>query len=328
MKESRCVRVRRTRGEEIRQQLLELDAVNQDLEIKSMGDHIHIPVHENAEVPDELEVRRDSFDERSTHTSPEDILGYQPGFEVVGDIALIEVEDPEEREKVANAILAADNNVSTVMNIESKVKGQERTRDLRHVAGEQSTEIIHREYGNEFVVDLDDVYFSPRLANERRRVTSKVGEGETVFDMFAGAGPFSIPAAKRGAEVVAVDINPEATEYLQVNAERNGVSERVRVINADARDVAPRVDAERIIMNLPHTADRYLNTAFDAAVNGAVVHYYDIRHEDELFDEVVREIATAADEYGIEIEVVDEVVVRSYAPHEYNICVDFTVREA
>ncbi|MDY7082340.1 MAG: SAM-dependent methyltransferase, partial [Halobacteria archaeon] len=195
---SKCVRVPREKGEETRQRLMELDALDHSLRIKSAEGYLYIPIVEGAEIPSEfaeefadgLEILEDEFEHADTLDAPADILGYEPSFEVVGDMALIEYDDAGTRREVADALVEADNNVVGVLNVESKVKGEERTREMRHIAGEEKTEVLHREYGSEFLLDLTDVYFSPRLANERQRVVSQVEEGETVFDMFAGVGPF------------------------------------------------------------------------------------------------------------------------------------------
>lgn len=42
-------------------------------------------------------------------------------------------------------------------------------------------------------------------------------------DMFAGVGPFALPAAKKGCTVYANDLNPNCFKYLQENAEGNKV---------------------------------------------------------------------------------------------------------
>lgn len=324
--ESRCVRVPREEGEETRQRLADEGVLNRDLRIQQEDGYLYIPVTETPEdVEEDLPTETRDFEERDAQTDAADILGYEPRFETVGDVALLE---PEEDEEAGEALVEADNGIVTALRAESAVEGEERTRRMSYVAGERKTRTVHREYGREFVVDLTDVYFTPRLAEERERVASQVEEDETVFDMFAGVGPFAVAAAERGARVVASDINPRAVELLRENAARNNVAERIEAYNENARSVASRVaeegGADRIYMNLPHTADEFLDAATEAARHegGCVVHYYDIRHEDDLFDGAVDEIRAAAEEAGYGVEVLERVVVRSYAPYDYNVCVD------
>jgi tRNA (guanine37-N1)-methyltransferase len=320
--ESLCVRVPRKKGEETRQHLADAGLLNQNLRIEREDGCLYIPVHETPDEPD-LPTETRSFEERDSETDASDILGYEPRFESVGDVALLE---PEEDPEAGEALVEADNGIETALRVESAVEGKERTRSMSHVAGEEKTTTVHREYGREFVIDLTNVYFTPRLAEERERVASKVSSGEAVFDMFAGVGPFTVAAAERDAHVVASDINERAVELLRENAERNNVAERIVAYNEDAREVARRVadsgGADRVYMNLPHTADEFLDSAIEALRDEGVLHYYDIRHEDDLFESAVEEIRAAAKEAGYDIEVLEEVVVRSYAPYDYNVCVD------
>jgi len=54
-----------------------------------------------------------------------------------------------------------------------------------------------------------------------------VNEGERVLDMGTGSGVNAILAATKGAQVLAVDINPRAVEAARANAQGNGVAHKV-----------------------------------------------------------------------------------------------------
>jgi release factor glutamine methyltransferase len=64
-------------------------------------------------------------------------------------------------------------------------------------------------------------------------VLAEVRDGDRVLDMGTGSGVNAILAAGRGARVLAVDVNPQALDAAQANAERNGVAARVEVRYSD-----------------------------------------------------------------------------------------------
>ncbi|TYT62349.1 class I SAM-dependent methyltransferase [Natrialba swarupiae] len=322
------VRVSREQGETTRRELAEADLIDDAYEIDVEGEDLYIPVVDPDAVSGDLEVCTRSAVERDTQTTPADLLGFDPSYERLGRAVLLDEDDEERADEIAAAVIESDLPVDTVLNKASKVKGETRVRDWEVLAGE-NTEVVHREYGCEFALDLAAVYFSPRLATERHRVASQVADGEHAFDMFAGVGPFVIPFTKRGGTCVGVDVNGEAIEYLRENADRNGVADRVTAVHDDVRAVAPEYEdwADRIVMNLPHSADEFLESAVTIAGEDCVVHYYDIQHEDDPFGPGERAIREAA-QPGYDVTVKTRRTVRSYAPHELNVCLDVRLERA
>jgi tRNA (guanine37-N1)-methyltransferase len=317
-----CVRVAREAGEATRQALAELDVLDEAHDITVEDGWLYVPVADPEAVPDEYDVVQFEAPIRERQTRPVDLLGYEPAYERLGDIVILDEDDPDRAREVADAVMASDLRAKTVVNRASPIEGELRVREWDVLAGDD-TETVHREYGCSFALDIARVYFSPRLATERHRVTEQVREGERVFDMFAGVGPFAVPAAKRGAEVVGVDLNPVAVDYLRENAERNGVADRVTAIEEDVREAAEAYQdwADRVVMNLPHSADEFLDTAVSLASDECVLHYYDIQHDADPFGPGERAIREAAGE-TYDVEVLTRRVVRSYAPHEENVCLD------
>ncbi|MCU4743484.1 class I SAM-dependent methyltransferase family protein [Natronoglomus mannanivorans] len=333
-----CVRVPREEGEATRQVLADADLIAEEFEIAVEEGWLYIPITDattvsglldgDGESDIEADVDADVVDhdvpDRDTQTSPADILGFEPSYERIGEVVVLDEDDPERAMEIARAIVDSDLPLETVVDKASKIKGETRIRDWNVLVG-KGTETVHREYGCEFALDLADVYFSPRLATERHRVAEQVEAGERAFDMFAGVGPFVIPFAKRGAECVGCDLNERAIEYLRENARRNGVEERVTAICDDVRQVATDSAyenwADRLVMNLPHSADEFLESAVALAGEDCLVHYYDIQHEDDPFGPGERAIREAAEpEYTVTVET--RRTVRSYAPHEVNVCLD------
>jgi len=316
-----CVRVEREAGEETRQALAERDLLDRDRKIVAEDGWLYIPVSHPGEI-EEYEVVDRAVPVRERQTMPADLVEFEPSYERVGKVVIIDEDDDERARELADAIVESAIPAKTVLNRASKIQGETRVREWDVLAGEV-TEAQYREYGCEFVLDLAEVYFSPRLATERRRVVEQVNAGERVFDMFAGVGPFVVPMAKQGAEVVGVDINETAIEYLCENAERNDVLSRVTAIHGDVREVAPEYEgwADRIVMNLPHSAEEFLDSACTIAGPRCTLHFYDIQHEDDLFGPAERAIREVM-EPDYEVTVERTHVVRSYAPHEYNVVLD------
>ena len=327
-----CVAVPRVDGEQTRQALATAGVLSKQYQIVHEDGTLYIPVVDPTAVPPEFETTTRELPPRQTIQAPADILGFEPSLERLGDVVIVDEDDSERAREIAQAVIESDLPARSVLNRASKIKGELRVRDWELLAertdsdtevDRSPTETVHREYGHEFLLDLDAVYFSPRLATERHRVVEQIQPGERVVDMFAGVGPFAIPAASRGADVVAVDLNETAIEYLRENAERNNVSDRITPITGDIREVAADYHgwADRLVMNLPHSANEFVETAVDLAGEECVIHYYDIQHDSEPFGPGIETIRAAA-EPAYEVTVETEHVVRSYAPHEVNVCLD------
>ena len=144
------------------------------------------------------------------------------------------------------------------------------------LAGEDNMVTLMREHGAAFEFDFSKVYWNSRLATEHVRIASKLGENDVLYDMFAGVGPFAVPAAKRKCTVLANDLNPESYKWLEHNAKLNKVQERLRPYNLDARQFVTDVVKDdlialgkkckdgsklntHIVMNLPSIAIEFLD---------------------------------------------------------------------
>ncbi len=326
------LKVSRRYGEQFRKALVEMKAFDQSRKISSDESHIYLPIREMDDTSitrlrqiADFEIQAMSFEPEEHISSPEELLGFRPSFEVVGDIAMVE---DSEAEKVASALMTTSKSIKTVIAPISDVEGEFRTRRFRHVAGEVRTTTVHKEHGLRYRVDLQGAYFTPRLGTERLRIAGLVRPNDIVLDMFAGVGPFALLLAKRCARVIAMDKNPIAVKYLRENARLNKVG-NIEILEGDASELAPayRNVADHVIMNLPHSASLFLPSAISAAKPGGTVHYYCIAPEDDLYkDESL--IRGASEQTGARIEVLYENIVRSYAPHRHNVVIDFRVHKS
>jgi len=81
-----------------------------------------------------------------------------------------------------------------------------------------------------------------------RLLQAVIRPGDRVADLGAGSAVLSIGAAKLGARyVAAIEIDPDAIGNAEENVRRNGVSDRVTVIEGDAAVLLPLVAPVRVI---------------------------------------------------------------------------------
>ncbi|XVF88485.1 hypothetical protein PTKIN_Ptkin19aG0055100 [Pterospermum kingtungense] len=125
--------------------------------------------------------------------------------------------------------------IKTVVNKVGMITNEFRVPKFQILAGESNMVTEVKQYGATFKLDYSLVYWNSRLEHEHIRLVSLFQPGEIVCDMFAGIGPFAIPAAQKGCLVNANDLNPDSVRYLKINAKINKVDDCVFAYNMDAR---------------------------------------------------------------------------------------------
>lgn len=264
--------------------------------------------------------------------SEEELKDLGTSFDMVGDIAVIKLPDSllPKKNRVGEALMEVHGNLKSVLLQTGPVEGEFRTRDLEHIAGESETETIHKEHGCSFKVDLEKVYFSPRLANERMSIAEQVEPGETVVNMFAGVGCYSILIARHSnpEKVYSIDKNPVAVEYMRENIKMNKVSGTVVPVKGDARAVIKEYlsnEANRVLMPLPEFARDFFDVALKAlSPERGIIHFYDYGEEPDIFAPSFQFAKGAVK--GKKVELLDKRKVRSYAPNLYHVVLDLQVR--
>jgi tRNA (guanine37-N1)-methyltransferase len=85
------------------------------------------------------------------------------------------------------------------------------------------------------------------IGTEHHRMTNSLSCGDIVFDVFAGIGPFAIPAAKRRATVYANDLNPYSYENLLKNIKLNKCdTSLITCSNLDGREFINTVMKDKL----------------------------------------------------------------------------------
>lgn len=137
---------------------------------------------------------------------------------------------------IGQVILDKNSKIETVVDKVDTIDTKFRTFKMNILAGKDDFLVEQSESGCKFRFDFSSVYWNSRLSTEHDRIISQFQPGEVVGDVFAGVGPFAVPAGRKDVLVLANDLNPESYKYLKENIEINHVSDFVRPYNLDGRD--------------------------------------------------------------------------------------------
>jgi tRNA (guanine37-N1)-methyltransferase len=215
---------------------------------------------------------------------PEKLALLPKGFEVIGDIAIINIPPPLDEEKylIAEALSLQRKDIRTVLRKLNKIEGSARVADFELLLGNRTT-TLHRENGCVFQLDVTRTFFSGKMYFERERIAQKVEDGEDVLVLFAGVGPFLIPIKKkRNVSITGLDNNRDACTFLWNNLERNHIE--ANIILGDARNMNNlfRNGFNRIVMPAPYGQDFFLDMARFILRPGGCVHFYTFKKDFEI----------------------------------------------
>lgn len=279
------ISVRSQDAEATRRRLLAADVLRNDLKVLTREGRVVFPV---TAAIDDLVAEEAEFEPRVvrprdyTDLLPDGLRAEAPrAHDVLGDIVIIKIPTVlwADRRTLGGALLSFHG--ARAVFHDQGVTGEFRTRDLECIAGASDSSTTVAENGVRLRIDPAKAYFSPRLADERARITAVCRPGETVIDLFGGVAPLGIQLAKAGHKVVTVDLNPDATRLAAENAALNNVD--IEVHTGDAREVAKGlVPADRVVMNLPHGAKHFVDVGVSLVVAGGMVHYHEIMRKDAL----------------------------------------------
>lgn len=269
---------------------------------------------------------------------PESLLAYVPSsFDVVGSrsgaVAIVEI--PEEVEaykyEIARAIVRLSRNVKTVLRRVGPRTGDYRLYSFETLLG-KDTEVIHVESGVRIMLDPVKVFFSPRDQGDRLEVASMVNEGEVIAYLFAGVAPYAFVILKHkpGVRLIyAVEINPEAVKYAEINVRLNKARGKVIPLEMDAASFCIKMPNtfDRILMTLPLGAHKYLDQALRCVKNGGIINFYHTGPEENPFSEGESIIQSHCRDLNMDCIVIGRSIVRDYAPRVYKIRLDFKVHK-
>lgn len=341
-----CAKVPRKNAEDVRELLTGASALDTSYPVQREGEFVYFALKRECDLPElgkyRVKLVQMPLSQRHMHPnsiydalveklSEEELEALVSSFDILGDIAVIEVpQELEKKEKlIADAILKVHGNVKVVAKKAGATSGEFRIRPVEVIAGERRTTTLYRENGAEFELDINSVYFSSRLGTERKRVATLVKAKENVLVLFAGVGPFAIAIARQkpDAKITAIELNPAAYGYMKKNIARNKCANVASVLG-DVRKILDSKfanSADRIVMPLPKDAPKFLDIALPACKNGAVVHLYSFGDSKNPFEETEKTILQEAKKAERKVEIINRRIVRPYSPSIVQVVVDFKV---
>jgi tRNA wybutosine-synthesizing protein 2 len=241
---------------------------------------------------------------------PERKLYRGRGYQLLGDLVLLHGNRPTSGEVDEIRAWLDPRGILLVRGI----AGIERAPRVEVIWG-SAGEVRHKEYGCTFSLDPARVMYAMGNLSERHRVVNLITEkraGERVGDLFAGIGYFSIPLARAGCRVHAMEISPVAFGYLLRNIRENDLSDRVLAECGDCRDLLEG-EYDRLILGHFDAPD-HLPDALAHARAGSVLHIHTLRDESDRIGSLAREAGFTP--------AITTRRVKSYAPHTWHIVQD------
>jgi len=260
-------------------------------------------------------------------------------MDIIGDIAIVKIPEKlldDRRFVFGEKILDEMRYLRVVLRQRTPVEGILRLRRFEYLAGEDRRETMYKEYGALYKLDVEKVYFTPRLSRERKRIMDLVEDGEVILNMFAGVGPYSILIAKnRDTKIHSIDINPYAVEYHLINNLLNKVTDKIIVYRGDSSEIILNYideEVDRVLMPLPDYAIEYLRYALKVIGKRGYIHIYlHINYDkdkQEAFEKASKITLENMKRYGYRVNELNVNKVREVSTRLLQVCVDLEVEKS
>ena len=329
----KAVRVSFEESESVRKKLLYDLVLDKTRKLVKKNGFIEIPVTESFNKYEFILVEQDKpeyYLQKKTLGSslniPENDKKLLPrGWTILGDIIIVTLNEKLEhwKKETGEALLCLYPGCKTVL-LDRGISGQMR-QPMREIIAGNGTETIHKERGCLFMLDAMRIMFSQGNLAEKERM-SKLGKNETVVDMFAGIGYFSIPMAvhSKPKKIISIEINPVSFCYLKENIKLNKVGDIIEPISGDCSKLTPRSMADRVIMGYLD-GQEYLPYGIDALLPGGILHYHEAVPE-AVESRPVERIMEASMKKGRHAQIMSVRRIKKYAPGVRHVVVDAIIK--
>ena len=348
MIEVKAIKVLNKEAQKVIQEIKESSNFNTEYKIVKEKDYILVPIKKITKSIEnkEIIIIKNPEKQREIGLSYKEILlkkgilneiinSLPSSYDIVGDIIIINIENKETRDKygpdIGKALQTIHPHVKTLLNKSKEHHGVFRTQDLVWIYGENKKETIIQENGCFLKTDVEKVFYSTRLATERKRIASLVKKGETVGVFFAGVGPFSIAIAKlaKPKEIISIELNPIGVEYMKENIIKNKMQNLIIPIEGDVKEICKNYPNyfDRIPMPLPKSAENFLDDAIFSIKNKGIIHIYNFVSKNEPFVEIEKILKEKEIKNNCKINTIFKKVIRSFSQTTVQIVMDLKIEK-
>ncbi len=320
------MRVPKEKGQEILEMVKNEGILDPERAILKENDELIIPVTKNGnDIQEDVRFRekmktpyekiKDKID------LDENLKKLLPDrWEILGDVALLKLdEDLYEYKYKIGKVYAEVLEVKTVL-LQGRIEGIKREPNVELIYGKE-TETVHIENGIKYKMDTSKLMFSSGNIDERVRMANIEINDETIVDMFAGIGYFTLPMAYHGnpQKIYSLEINPTSYRYLNDNIKLNKVQDTVETWNGDNRNFDKFSFADRIVMGYLHDTWKYLPKALTFLKDSGKIHYHTLSKDKNYPTNVKNELKEYIQK-NYKITTIKK--IKSYAPHIFHVVAD------
>jgi len=338
-----ALKIRKEFAEEVRRVLFKKGLVDKRYVFVKNGDYIEMPLLRRLKKEEiKLFKRQDvkpinkKLPSKTLSKTPFEVILEKAGmenknllpkkWEFVGDVLILRIpKEIEKQEKNVAEIYAEVLNAKTVVKVMG-IRGRYRKPKIKVLYG-SSTETTHKENKIRFKLDVSKVMFSSGNIDERIRTAYLSNKNETVVDMFAGIGYFSVPMAvySKPKRIFAYEINPDAYHYLCKNIGLNKVQNIVTPFLSDNRNADENI-ADRVIMGYLKNTKSFLPKAFKILKkSGGVIHYHENYPNELLPEKPFENVKKIAEKQGKTVKLLGFRNIKSYSPGVSHVVLDVKV---
>ena len=254
--------------------------------------------------------------------------------DVLGSIAILKFPEKtllNKKKKLAKEFLRKNNQIKGVFEKAGKLKGRLRKAEIRFLAGDKNQETTYLENGCKFKFDINETYFSPRLASHRKEVSEelakKIKNNQKILVMFAGVAPLPITLGKilkkqnKKVKIISNEINRKANKYAKENIKLNHLEYFIEIISGDAKKLPTKLKQKFDIILMPRAnlKNTFLKTALKLSKKGTLIYYHGFGERESVIEEIKKD---AGGKIGkIKIKKAGEI-----APYRFRWLVKFRVK--